>query len=77
MAEGWESAAFKARVDEVLSRFVADEADLLAAVDPALGPVAEQLEASVAVGKRLRAAFCYWGWRAARQPDSDALVRAA
>ncbi|MET9536227.1 polyprenyl synthetase family protein [Streptomyces sp. NPDC006553] len=77
MAEHWEPAAFKARVDEVLHRFVADEADLLAAVDPALGPVAEQLEASVAVGKRLRAAFCYWGWRAARQPDSDALVRAA
>ncbi|MBP2579984.1 geranylgeranyl diphosphate synthase type I [Streptomyces sp. PvR006] len=77
MAEQWEPAAFKARVDEVLHRFVADEADLLAAVDPALGPVAEQLEASVSVGKRLRAAFCYWGWRAARQPDSDALVRAA
>lgn len=77
MAERWESAAFKARVDEVLHRFVADEADLLAAVDPALAPVAEQLEAAVAVGKRLRAAFCYWGWRAARQPESDALVRAA
>ncbi|MFF5922539.1 polyprenyl synthetase family protein [Streptomyces flavochromogenes] len=77
MAEGWGSAAFKARVDEVLHRFVAAEADLLAAVDPTLGPVAEQLEAAVAFGKRLRAAFCYWGWRAARQPDSDALVRAA
>ncbi|WP_406481245.1 polyprenyl synthetase family protein [Streptomyces platensis] len=25
--------------------------------------------------KRLRAAFCYWGWRAAGQPDSDALPR--
>ncbi|MFB7830822.1 polyprenyl synthetase family protein [Streptomyces sp. NPDC056056] len=77
MTEPWEPTAFKARVDEVLHRFVADEADLLAGVDPALGPVAEQLEASVSVGKRLRAAFCYWGWRAARQPDSDALVRAA
>ncbi|MFH8715771.1 polyprenyl synthetase family protein [Streptomyces zaomyceticus] len=77
VTERWESVAFRARVDEVLRRFVADEADLLAAVDPALGPVAEQVEAAVAVGKRLRAAFCYWGWRAARQLDSDALVRAA
>ncbi|MDV9193063.1 polyprenyl synthetase family protein, partial [Streptomyces sp. SR27] len=75
--ERWEPAAFKARVDEVLHRFVADEADLLAAVDPALGPVAGQVEAAVAVGKRLRAAFCYWGWRAARQPDSEAMLRAA
>ncbi|MFF1510153.1 polyprenyl synthetase family protein [Streptomyces sp. NPDC058326] len=77
MTERWEPAAFKARVDEVLHRFVAGEADLLAAVDPALGPVAEQLEAAVAVGKRLRSAFCYWGWRAARQPESEALLRAA
>ncbi|MFF8378490.1 polyprenyl synthetase family protein [Streptomyces sp. NPDC015661] len=77
MAEGWESAAFKARVDDVLRSHVAREADGLTAVDPALGPVAEQLEAAVADGKRLRAAFCYWGWRAVGQPDSDALVRAA
>lgn len=68
---------FKARVDEVLHRFVAQEAEQFAAIDPVLGPVAEQLEAAVTDGKRLRAAFCYWGWRAVGQPDSDALVRAA
>ncbi|MDX3749092.1 polyprenyl synthetase family protein [Streptomyces sp. AK08-02] len=73
----WEPTAFKARVDEVLQPFVAQEADRFAAIDPLLGPVAEQLEAVVADGKRLRAAFCYWGWRAVGQPDSDALVRAA
>ena len=28
-------------------------------------------------GKRLRAAFLYWGHRAAGRPDSDALVRLA
>ncbi|WP_282792895.1 polyprenyl synthetase family protein [Streptomyces sp. CC224B] len=77
MAEPWEPAAFKGRVDGVLRDFVAREADQLAALDPVLGPVAEQVEAAVADGKRLRAAFCYWGWRAAGQPDSDALVRAA
>ncbi|MFE4588421.1 polyprenyl synthetase family protein [Streptomyces laurentii] len=77
MAEGWDPAAFKARVDEVLARFVAREADALAAVDADLGPVAGELEAAVAHGKRLRAAFCYWGWRGGGQPDSDALVRAA
>ncbi|MDX3228836.1 polyprenyl synthetase family protein [Streptomyces sp. ME19-01-6] len=77
MSDRWEPAAFKTRVDEVLHRFVAQEADQFAAIDPLLGPVAEQLEAAVADGKRLRAAFCYWGWRAVGQPDSDALVRAA
>ncbi|MEU8775451.1 polyprenyl synthetase family protein [Streptomyces sp. NPDC048606] len=77
MSDRWDPAAFKARVDEVLREFVAVEADLLSAVDPLLGPVAGALEDAVADGKRLRAAFCYWGWRAAGQPDSHALVRAA
>lgn len=77
MTDRWDPGTFKHRVDAVLRRFVAEEAGLFAAVDPLLGPVAEQLEAAVADGKRLRAAFCYWGWRAAGQPDSDALVRAA
>lgn len=76
-SDRWEPAAFKARVDEVVHRFVAQEAEQLSAIDPLLGPVAGQLEAAVADGKRLRAAFCYWGWRAVGQPDSDALVRAA
>ncbi|KUF19318.1 polyprenyl synthetase family protein [Streptomyces silvensis] len=76
-AEKWHPAAFKARVDEVLRRYVAEEADRFAAIDPALGPVAEQVESAVVDGKRLRAAFCYWGWRGVGQPDSEALVRAA
>ena len=76
-SERWEPAAFKSRVDRVLQRFVAEEAERFAEIDPALEPVAGQLEAAVVDGKRLRAAFCYWGWRAVGQPDSDALVRAA
>ncbi|MEV6481118.1 polyprenyl synthetase family protein [Streptomyces sp. NPDC051576] len=76
-SERWEPAAFKDRVDRVLRRFVAEEAERFAEIDPALSPVAGELENAVADGKRLRAAFCYWGWRAAGQPDSDALVRAA
>jgi geranylgeranyl diphosphate synthase type I len=77
VSEYWEPTAFKARIDEVLHHFIAQEADQLAAIDPALDPVARQVEQAVTDGKRLRAAFCYWGWRAAGQPDSDALVRAA
>ncbi|MEW1643348.1 MULTISPECIES: polyprenyl synthetase family protein [unclassified Streptomyces] len=76
-SDRWESAAFKTRVDQVLRRFVGEEAERFAEIDPALEPVAGQLEAAVADGKRLRSAFCYWGWRAVGQPDSDALVRAA
>ncbi|CAM5674243.1 Polyprenyl synthetase family protein OS=Streptomyces alboniger OX=132473 GN=CP975_33280 PE=3 SV=1 [Streptomyces alboniger] len=77
MPDPYGPAAFRARVDEVVRGYVAREADQLVAVDARLAPVAGQVEAAVASGKRLRAAFCYWGWRAAGQPDSDALVRAA
>ncbi|MFD9064569.1 polyprenyl synthetase family protein [Kitasatospora purpeofusca] len=67
----------KARVDGALHAFVAAETALLNEIDPELKPVSEQLTAAVADGKRLRAAFAYWGWRAAGQPDSEAMVRAA
>ncbi|MER7194490.1 polyprenyl synthetase family protein [Streptomyces flaveolus] len=77
MSDHWDPAAFRTRVDGVLRSYLAEEADELVAIDDALTPVAEQLRVAAGHGKRLRAAFCYWGWRAAGQPDSDALVRAA
>ncbi|MFE0424026.1 polyprenyl synthetase family protein [Streptomyces sp. NPDC058953] len=76
-ADPFDPGAFKGRVDEALRGFVGREADELVAIDAELVPVARQLEEAVSEGKRLRAAFCYWGWRAAGQPDSDALLRAA
>lgn len=77
MAESPEHQAFRLRVDEVLETFARQEGERLVAIDPELRPVADQLAVSVSGGKRLRAAFCYWGWRAAGQPDSEELVRAA
>ncbi|MCX4825754.1 polyprenyl synthetase family protein [Streptomyces sp. NBC_01142] len=77
MSEGAWQAALKARVDQVLQHFVGQETDALLEIDVDLAPMADQLHVATAHGKRLRAAFCYWGWRAAGQPDSDALVRAA
>ncbi|MGY3340380.1 geranylgeranyl diphosphate synthase type I [Streptomyces filamentosus] len=77
MSDVWVPEAFKARTDAVLAGFLDEEAAELLAVDEALAPLAEALRAAARHGKRLRAAFCYWGWRAAGQPDSDALMRAA
>jgi geranylgeranyl diphosphate synthase, type I len=67
----------RARVDAALAEFLTTETARLTAISPALDPVARQLTAAVADGKRLRAMFCYWGWRAAGQPDCDEIVRAA
>jgi geranylgeranyl diphosphate synthase type I len=73
----YDGRLFRARVDEVLDTFLAEEAEQVMALHEDLTPVVAQLNRAVAGGKRLRAAFCYWGWRAAWQPDTDAMVRAA
>jgi geranylgeranyl diphosphate synthase type I len=67
----------KSRVDAELRTFVSAETELLEAVDPLLAPVGAQLRAALADGKRIRAAFCYWGWRSTGQADSPGAVRAA
>ncbi|MDL4814056.1 polyprenyl synthetase family protein [Actinomadura opuntiae] len=67
----------RARVDRALEEFLDDEIAELVALDAVLAPVAEQARVSVAGGKRIRPAFCYWGWRAAGQPDTESMVRAA
>ena len=40
-------------------------------------PLVDAVARLLAGGKRLRAGFLYWGYRAAGRPDSDALVRLA
>ncbi|WP_420078967.1 polyprenyl synthetase family protein [Streptomyces sp. JL4002] len=68
---------FKERIDAVLVRLADEEEAALLDLHPELTPLSEQLRRSLARGKRLRAAFLYWGWRAAGQPDCDGVVRAA
>jgi geranylgeranyl diphosphate synthase type I len=77
MSERFDPGGLKVRIDATLRQFIAQESDQLLLIDPHLQPVADQLTVATTHGKRLRSAFCYWGWRAAGQPDSDALVRAA
>lgn len=67
----------KPRVDAALNDFVENEAAALELIDPQLAAVADRLREAIVGGKRIRAAFCYWGWRACGQADADAAVRAA
>ncbi|HEX2772118.1 MAG TPA: polyprenyl synthetase family protein, partial [Micromonosporaceae bacterium] len=70
-------AGLRERVDKALSAFLSDRRALLLAVDEALLPVADALEAFVLQGgKRLRPAFAYWGYRGAGGEDSDPVVAA-
>ncbi|MFE6847351.1 polyprenyl synthetase family protein [Streptomyces sp. NPDC057686] len=68
---------FKERIDEVLVRLADEEEQALLGLHAELSPLSEQLRRSLAGGKRIRAAYLYWGWRAAGQPDCEGVIRAA
>jgi geranylgeranyl diphosphate synthase, type I len=66
------------RIDAVLRAFLAERRADLASIDPAATePVDELVRLVEAGGKRVRPAFCYWGFRAAGGPDGEPIVRAA
>ncbi|MCU1672746.1 MAG: polyprenyl synthetase [Frankiales bacterium] len=66
------------RVGKALSAFLSGQAPRLDAVSEQLGPLQDALGAFLLDGgKRLRPAFCYWGFRGAGGSGSDAVVTAA
>jgi len=67
----------RSRVQKVLDDFLARQADVLEVVSLDLAPMAEAVGDLLHGGKRLRPAFCYWGWRGAGRPDRQEIVRAA
>jgi geranylgeranyl diphosphate synthase, type I len=71
------AADLGSRVQSALDTFVARQAVRLGEVSAELAPMVEAVSALLAGGKRLRPAFCYWGWRGAGGPDLDPTVRAA
>ncbi|MCP2338420.1 polyprenyl synthetase family protein [Actinomadura rupiterrae] len=68
---------FRKEVDEALHAFTARQAPGLLAISPDLEPMVSALRALLAGGKRLRPAFCYWGWRAAGGEDVPEIATAA
>ncbi|GIG39543.1 polyprenyl synthetase family protein [Cellulomonas phragmiteti] len=54
----------RAGVDAALARHVATLRGTARAISPDAAPLADAVERMLAGGKRLRAAFCYWSWRA-------------
>ena len=64
------------RVRIVVDAFIAEQAVILGSVSPALEPLVEAIASLLSGGKRLRPAFCYWGWRGAIG-DADAEQDAA
>jgi geranylgeranyl diphosphate synthase type I len=70
-------ADLRQRVQKALDAFVAGQLPVLDAVSTELSPLTDALHDLICGGKRLRPAFCYWGFRGAEGEDSDELVVAA
>ncbi|GJF32982.1 geranylgeranyl pyrophosphate synthase [Kitasatospora sp. NE20-6] len=71
--------AVRERVNTALAEFMDGRSALLATISPQLGPVSGALrDFLLDGGKRLRPAFCYWGWRGAGgAADDPGIARAA
>jgi geranylgeranyl diphosphate synthase, type I len=67
----------RTEVAGALERFLARQRVDLTAIGDDLLPCLDAMEGLLAGGKRLRPAFCYWGWRAAGGPDCPEIYTAA
>jgi geranylgeranyl diphosphate synthase, type I len=74
-----DARAFRAEVQSALDRFVYDQATRLLPLGSDAARLVSAAHIAVRGGKRFRASFCHWGFRAVRYdvPDRPALVRAA
>jgi geranylgeranyl diphosphate synthase type I len=63
--EAAELDGLRTAVTAALTGFLDRQRVTLAAMDPSLAPVVDEVCALAAGGKRLRPAFAYWGWRGA------------
>jgi geranylgeranyl diphosphate synthase type I len=77
----WDRAAFRAQVQTALEAFLDEHAEWLAPLGDDSARLLAEARALVSGGKRFRAAFCYWGYRAVAGTPYDestdgALVRA-
>jgi geranylgeranyl diphosphate synthase, type I len=79
VTDAWDANAFRHDVQRMLDELVSEQAARLAPLGDDAARLVEAARAALAGGKRFRAAFCAWGFRAvdAEPTDPDALVRAA
>src|SRR5215469_9897350 len=67
----------RTEIARALEQFLARQRQTLSAIGDDLLPCLDAMEGLLAGGKRLRPAFCYWGWRAAGGSDCPEIFTAA
>jgi len=72
-----DTSDLRARVQTAVDAEISSQSAVLSEIGDDLTPLVEAVSALLRGGKRLRAAFLYWGYRAGGGPDSEAIIRAA
>ena len=67
----------RSRVQKVVDDHLSLQAHRLDPLGPDLVPLLETITELTSGGKRLRPAFCYWGWRGAGGADGPEIIHAA
>jgi geranylgeranyl diphosphate synthase type I len=70
-------ARIRTEVGGALEEFIARQRRDLAGISSDLLPCVDAIADLLAGGKRLRAAFCYWGWRGCGGPDGSEIFAAS
>ncbi|MFZ9986953.1 MAG: polyprenyl synthetase family protein [Candidatus Nanopelagicales bacterium] len=65
------------RVQKTVDDFISSQRDILDGVSDDLDPLVEAVSDLLSGGKRLRPAFCWWGYRGAGGTDTEQALRAA
>ena len=66
-----------ARVQAAVDAEISSQSRVLSEIGDELTPLVSAVGTLLQGGKRLRAAFLYWGYRAGGGPDTEAVIRAA
>jgi len=77
LSNSLDTSDLPARVQAVVDAEIRSQSGVLAEIGEELNPLVSAVGALLQGGKRLRAAFLYWGYRAGGGPDSEAVIRAA
>lgn len=65
------------RVGKRVAEFLHQQRPALDEISPDVGALIDRVAEYTDGGKRLRALFCYWGWRSAGAPDCEPIIAAA
>ena len=72
----WDASRFRDGIQAIVDEVLADERRTLSGISADLDPMMTALTDLMSGGKRLRPAFCYWGWRAIAQLEERAALEA-